>query len=205
MRYFLLVTILFCINVTFAQSERKYARDGNKNYSDSLFTKAEVNYRKALAKSPSFGESKFNLSNSLFRQNRFDEAELVLNDIINHSSDSLLKSEAYYNLGNNFLQQQKLQEAIDSYKNCLRINPGDEQARYNLSKSLELLKLDIRKKSKKIIKENDLYAITANKENLLEIIEDLLIGGVKIIQHRVKSGNDKDRLKEATQIKNLCK
>ena len=139
MRYFVLVIILFFVNETFAQSERKYARDGNKNYSDSLFTKAEVNYRKALAKSPSFEESKFNLSNSLFRQNRFDEAELVLNDIINHSSDSLLKSEAYYNLGNNFLQQQKLEEAIDSYKNCLRIKPDDEQARYNLSKSLDLL------------------------------------------------------------------
>ena len=139
MRYSVLFIILFYINIAFSQSERKYARDGNKNYFDSLFTQAEVDYRKALDKNPSFIEGKFNLSNSLFRQNRFDEAELVLNDIINHSSDSLLKSEAYYNLGNNFLQQQKLQEAIDAYKNCLRIKPDDEQARYNLSKSLDLL------------------------------------------------------------------
>lgn len=139
MRYFVLLIILFSFNFVFSQSDRKHARDGNKNYFDSLFIKSEVDYRKALAKNPSFEEGKFNLSNSLFKQNRFEESEVVLKDIISHSSDSLLKSEAYYNLGNNFLQQQKLQEAIDSYKNCLRIKPDDEQARYNLSKSLDLL------------------------------------------------------------------
>mgnify|MGYP006230059219 FL=1 len=37
------------------------------------------------------------------------------------------------------LQQQKINEAIDAYKNCLRINPEDEEARYNLTKSLSLL------------------------------------------------------------------
>jgi len=38
-----------------------------------------------------------------------------------------------------------------------------------------------------------------------EILEDILIGGVKIIQHRFKKGTDKDHLEEAIQIKNLCK
>ena len=139
MRYFVLLIIFFSFESVFSQSDRKHARDGNKNYFDSLFVKSEVDYRKALAKNPSFEEGKFNLSNSLFKQNRFDESELIFKDIISHSSDSLLKSESYYNLGNNFLQQQKIQEAIDSYKNCLRINPDDEEARYNLSKSLDLL------------------------------------------------------------------
>ncbi len=61
------------------------------------------------------------------------------------------------------------------------------------------------KKSEKILKENDLYVITDQKENLLEIIEEILIAGVKIIQHRFKTGTDKDHLQKAIQIKNLCK
>ena len=61
------------------------------------------------------------------------------------------------------------------------------------------------KKSEEILKENDLYVITDQKENLLNTIEEILIGGVKIIQHRFKLGTDKDHLQEAIQIKNLCR
>ncbi len=70
---------------------------------------------------------------------------------------------------------------------------------------IDLLSLSKFKKSKKTLKENDLYVITDQKENLLEIIEEILIAGVKIIQHRFKTGTDKDHLQEAVQIKNLCK
>ena len=47
--------------------------------------------------------------------------------------------------------------------------------------------------------------VTDPREDLLEIIEKILLGGVKIIQHRFKEGNDKDHLKEAIEINNLCK
>ena len=78
--------------------------------------------------------------------------------------------------------------------------------RYEIySLEIELLNFNKRKKLEEIIKENDLYVITDQKENLLEIIEELLIAGVKIIQHRYKKGNDKDHLIEAKRIKNLCK
>ena len=70
---------------------------------------------------------------------------------------------------------------------------------------IDLLNLSKFKKSKKMLKENNLYVITDQKENLLEIIENILIAGVKIIQHRFKTGTDKEHLQEAIQIKNLCK
>jgi len=70
---------------------------------------------------------------------------------------------------------------------------------------IDLLNLSNSMSLKRILKDNDLYVITDPKENLLKIIEDLLIAGVKIIQHRFKTGTDKDHLEEANQIKNLCK
>ena len=57
----------------------------------------------------------------------------------------------------------------------------------------------------KILKENDLYVITDQKDDLLEIIEEILIAGVRIIQYRFKTGTDQVHLQEAIQIKNLCK
>ena len=74
---------------------------------------------------------------------------------------------------------------------------------YNLE--IELLNLNLRKKLLGIINENNLYSITEKKENLLEIIEEILNGGVKIIQHRFKKGNDKDHLEEAIKINSLCR
>ena len=80
------------------------------------------------------------------------------------------------------------------------------EIRYEIySLEIDLLRLNNCKKSGEILKENDLYVITDQKENLLEIIEEILIAGVKIIQHRFKIGTDKDHLQEAIQIKNLCK
>ena len=80
------------------------------------------------------------------------------------------------------------------------------EIRYEIySLEIDLLNLSNRKSLEEILKENDLYVITDQKENLLKIIEDILISGVKIIQHRFKKGTDKDNLEEAIQIKNLCK
>ena len=69
---------------------------------------------------------------------------------------------------------------------------------------IELLNSNSRKTAELIISKNNLYFITDKRENLLEIVEKILLGGVKIIQHRFKEGNDKDHIKEAIKIKRLC-
>ena len=105
----------------------------------------------------------------------------------------------------------RVQEALRVIEEFSRIHNHKlskiaSEIRYEIySLEIELLSLSNRKVSEEILKENDLYVITDQKENLLEIIEDILISGVKIIQHRFKKGTDKDNLEEAIQIKNLCK
>ena len=69
---------------------------------------------------------------------------------------------------------------------------------------IELLDFNTRREAKLIISENNLYSITDQRENLLEMIEKILLGGVKIIQHRFKEGNDKDHFTNAFKIKSLC-
>jgi len=139
MRICLLFLGCFLFSIASAQNERGIARKANKYYLDSLFLDSEVLYRKSLSKNNEFSEAKFNLADALFKQDRYDESISLLKDVVNTTHDSLLKAESYYNMGNNFLKQQKIEEAIDSYKNSLLINPDDEEARYNLSKSMSLL------------------------------------------------------------------
>ena len=105
----------------------------------------------------------------------------------------------------------RVQEALRVIEEFSRLHNHElskiaSEIRYEIyTLEIELLSLSKLKNSEKLLKENDLYVITDQKENLLEILEDILIGGVKIIQHRFKKGTDKDHLEEAIQIKNLCK
>ena len=105
----------------------------------------------------------------------------------------------------------RVQEALRVIEEFSRLHNLDlskiaSEIRYEIyTLEVDLLSLSKRKKSEDLLRRNDLYVITDQKENLLEIIENILIAGVKIIQHRFKKGNDKDNLQEAIQIKNLCK
>ena len=139
MRLRSILWLFFLIHICFAQNERSIARDGNKNYAKGLFSDSEINYKKSLSKNKDFEEVQFNLADALFRQDRYDESINILNDLISDTKNTSLKSESYYNLGNNFLQKQELENAIDAYKNCLRLNPSDEEARYNLAKTISLM------------------------------------------------------------------
>jgi len=105
----------------------------------------------------------------------------------------------------------RVQEALRVIEEFSRLHNNElsniaSEIRYEIyTLEIDLLNLNKFKKSEQILKENDLYIITDQKENLLEIIEEVLIAGVRIIQHRFKKGTDKDHLQEAIQIKNLCK
>jgi len=143
----LLLLLLLLFNIAFAQNERGVARIGNKNYEKGLFADSEVAYKKALSEKNKFEEAQFNLSDALFKQERYDESINILNNLISNTEDAEIKSDSYYNLGNHFLQQQKLEEAAKSYKNCLRLNPSDEEARYNLAKTLSLLNKEQQQKN----------------------------------------------------------
>ena len=105
----------------------------------------------------------------------------------------------------------RVQEALRVIEEFSRLHNHElskiaSEIRYEIyTIEIELLSLSKCKTSEKILKENDLYVITDQKDNLLQTIEEILIGGVRIIQHRFKTGTDRDHLKEAIQIKNLCK
>jgi len=78
--------------------------------------------------------------------------------------------------------------------------------RYEIySLEIELLNLTCNKNLNEILIKNNLYLITNEKPDLIQDIENLLIGGVKIIQHRFKEIDDSTNLKTAKIIRKLCK
>ena len=141
-RVAVILVLIFTTTRLFAQDARDLVADGNNFYRDSQYFKAELQYRKALETDPSNREAKFNLANALLKQNKNDEAEKLLNEL-NSQPSPAFRSEVNYNNGVRLSGEKKLEESIDAYKEALRLNPNDQEARENLQKAL----LELKKKS----------------------------------------------------------
>jgi len=128
------VLILLFFGLSFslmAQSERRITRKGNTQYETGNFVDAELNYKKAIEKNAGLIEAQFNLGDALVKQERYEEA-LESFDIVSKSTDNIgMRANALHNKGNIKLSQQDLEGALESYKDALRLNPKDEETRYN--------------------------------------------------------------------------
>lgn len=122
--------------------ERNYIRSGNELYDQGRYAEAEVEYKKALEANPGSEIATYNLALSLLKQSNANSAEdknnptkqatQMLSNLATTTSDQQLASRAYYNLGNVAFEQNQYDKSIELYKNCLRRNPDDDEARDNL-------------------------------------------------------------------------
>ncbi|PKP52877.1 MAG: hypothetical protein CVT92_06815 [Bacteroidetes bacterium HGW-Bacteroidetes-1] len=122
-----------------AQSEKKLIREGNKFYKDGAFDKAEISYQKATDKNPVNNKALFNLGNARYKQDNFEDAANHFGKVAEMSRTPEVESKALYNAANSYMSQQKYAESIPLFKQALRINPQDEEARYNLAYAMQKL------------------------------------------------------------------
>ena len=129
--------------------ERRDVRKGNKEYEQENYVEAEAAYMGALSKNPASYEGNFNLGNAYYRQGRFEESAQRFQQLgqIPHLPDVMAKT--WYNQGNALVQQykqgwdrKKLEEALEVYKQSLRLNPNDQEAKFNLAYVQKLLEQD---------------------------------------------------------------
>jgi len=162
MKKIIFITLLALITTGLsAQKEvRKAIRSGNSAYNDQRYGAAEAEYNKAVKENPASKEASFNLANTYYRQQKWDDAVKEYQHYLTlENEDPLKMSSAWSNMGNTFLkkkanekgqgqqaplqpgqqpdqQQQQadnLKLSMEAYKNALRLNPRDDKTRYNLA------------------------------------------------------------------------
>jgi Ca-activated chloride channel family protein len=144
MRNFVVISILiFTSEFLLAQDLNKTIETGNNYYRQQQYDKAETEYRKVLETTSTDKIAKFNLADALIKQNKADEANKFLQILNTKENENDFRSKAVYNQAVILTQQKKLEESIEGYKETLRLNPGDQEARENLQKAL----LELKKKN----------------------------------------------------------
>ena len=124
----LLLTVLSAT----AQTERQYIRQGNKQFRMGDYPNAEVSYRKAIEQNPKNPQASFNLGNALMAQKKDSAAVTQFENASRLETNPLRKAQSFHNIGVICQTHKMYGEAIEAYKNALRLNPNDDETRYNL-------------------------------------------------------------------------
>jgi tetratricopeptide (TPR) repeat protein len=138
-KIFSLIFILALSHNTYCQSARSLVNDGVELYNNKKYSDAEVNFRKSLEQDPQNMTGNFNLGDAYYKQGKYEDAIKSFQSVFSKSQDKNVKAKSLYNIGNSLLKSQKLEESIDAYKNSLKLNPNDEDTKYNLSYALKQL------------------------------------------------------------------
>lgn len=138
---------LFSSGMVYAQkAERKNVREGNKLYGEEKFTESEIAYRKSLEVNPRSPEGTYNLGNALYRQQKYPEAAEQY-QLVAGQAEKMTETpegrqrlaEVFHNLGNIGMQTKEYDKSVEAYKQSLRLNPKDDETRYNLALAQKLL------------------------------------------------------------------
>ncbi|MDE7441135.1 MAG: tetratricopeptide repeat protein [Muribaculaceae bacterium] len=147
-KYFLIVIALASAAAASAQStreERRLITSGNKLYVERKFKDAAAKYQDALKVNGGSAVAKYNLGMAQIRQVANPKDTTARNATLIQGGMKLLSevaamakekpglaSKANYNLGNLEFNRENYSEAISYYKQALRIDPNDANARKNL-------------------------------------------------------------------------
>lgn len=136
--FFFLVTVFVSVC---AQSEAKdYIIGGNQLYAQKDYSKAELQYKQALSKDANSIKANYNLGNSLYHQKKYDESRAHYDKIIkNIKSSKADKHKAFHNIGKTYLDEKEPEKAVQNLKEALKLNPYDEQTRYNYALARKML------------------------------------------------------------------
>ena len=126
-----LILVLTALSAT-AQTDRQYIRQGNKQFHRGDYPNAEVSYRKAIEKNPKNPQAVFNLGNALMAQKKDSAAVVQFENASKMETNPLRKAKSFHNMGVVCQSHKMYGEAIEAYKSALRLNPSDDETRYNL-------------------------------------------------------------------------
>jgi Ca-activated chloride channel homolog len=122
------------------QEERRHIREGYKAYMEENYQDAEIGFRKAEEANRESYIARYNTSAALYQQQQLEESGERFAELMEETSDPAEQAKLLHNIGNVLTEGEQYKEAVAAYKQSLKLNPSDEDTRYNLAYALEKLR-----------------------------------------------------------------
>ena len=148
-----LLLLVFSLTIGEAYADnrqaRKFIRHGNSQFRTNKRHEAQVDYFKAVSADSTDARAQYNLATSMFPENfklvREEQRDTMVQTFMKAGEleqNPYRRSQAYHNMGVVLQGAKDFQKAIEAYKQALRNNPNDDEARYNLVLCQRQLKND---------------------------------------------------------------
>lgn len=125
---------LFLLTAAFTSDA---ARDANEAYERGDFAEAERLYKMAIESNPDEAKLYFNLANALAQQGKTEEAVQAYKEFRSRTEQPVEKAAAEFNLGSLMAKNEDWETAALHFRNALKMNPADEDARFNYELALK--------------------------------------------------------------------
>jgi tetratricopeptide (TPR) repeat protein len=116
-----------------AQNANKLMREGLLAYKKGEYGIAMEKYNEAMKKNADRNLANYNMGAAYYKAGKPDSALMYWQSVATSEKDKNLQSKVWHNIGNSFAKQKQYDKAVDAYKRSLRLNPEDEDTRYNLA------------------------------------------------------------------------
>ncbi|MBP5338135.1 MAG: tetratricopeptide repeat protein, partial [Prevotella sp.] len=148
-----LLLLVFSLTIGEAYADnrqaRKLIRHGNSQFRINKRHEAQVDYFKAVSADSTDARAQYNLATSMFPENfklvREEQRDTMVQTFMKAGEleqNPYRRAQAYHNMGVVLQGAKDFQKAIEAYKQALRNNPSDDEARYNLVLCQRQLKND---------------------------------------------------------------
>ena len=163
----LILALLTCLT-SFGQAtkrERNLIKQGNEYFNKKQYSKAEESYSRVLEINPNSQIAKYNLGSTMLRQRGGNSEKDVARDSLisrylsdvgsNTSAPASLRAHSFYNLGKRAYDRQDYANSVNYFKQSLKIDPKDDQARKNLRMAQKKLQQNQQNQDKNKNKDKD--------------------------------------------------
>lgn len=140
MKQLMTILLLLCSLLAQSQKANNEIIKGNTAYKKGDFKAAEDAYDAALKIDAKNSTALFNKANALQKQGKLAEAAKQYQAAFQYAKNNYLQAQSLYNKGVAEARQKQWQQAASSFKESLRLNPSDTDARDNLQKALNEIK-----------------------------------------------------------------
>lgn len=123
--------LILVISIFLAGASIDDAREANNAYRNGDYAKAIELYKKAIEENPENTKLYYNLGNALAKEGNPEEAIRYFEQFKAMTDDPEQRAMADYNIGNIHSETKKWEKAVNSYKNSLRYQPADGDAKHN--------------------------------------------------------------------------
>jgi len=137
--------------------------EGVENYRKGQYQTAQQNFEAVAQQNPQNTRALYNAGNASFLNGDFEKAKTYFGNYVQAASAPSDKARGFYNMGNVHLQeamaaegnpqtsgqaQSQYKNAINAYKQSLKYNPNDADAKYNLTYAMNKLQQNQKNENK---------------------------------------------------------